>query len=166
MNLIKRILLIFFISISCVGCDQSTKTLASVYLPKNRMDSYFFDMLRVGYTENVGSFLSLGANLTEQARFLLLTVFTGVFLLGLFAYLLINSRQTCVAFYGLCLIFSGGISNFFDRATNNGAVVDFLNIGIGSIRTGIFNIADVALMLGAGIVIYSHYRFKDQNTGF
>lgn len=32
---------------------------------------------------------------------------------------------------------------------NNGAVVDFLNIGFGSFRTGIFNIADIAIVVGA-----------------
>jgi len=40
------------------------------------------------------------------------------------------------------LLFSGGISNFYDRVSNNDAVVDYLNIGIESLRTGIFNIAD------------------------
>lgn len=46
-------------------------------------------------------------------------------------------------------MFSGGASNLFDRATNDGAVVDFLNVGVGPVRTGIFNIADMAILLGA-----------------
>ena len=33
-----------------------------------------------------------------------------------------------------------------------GGVTDFLNIGIGSLRTGIFNVADVWIMLGAGLL--------------
>jgi signal peptidase II len=32
-------------------------------------------------------------------------------------------------------------------------VIDFMNLGIGSIRTGIFNVADMAIMLGAGILV-------------
>ena len=67
---------------------------------------------------------------------------------------------------GIELFLAGGISNFYDRATNNGAVVDFLNIGIGSVRTGIFNIADVALMLGIGLILLSHYHFKSQSNDF
>ncbi len=158
MNIVKRALLILLISVSCVGCDQSTKTLAGVYLPKDKMDSFFFDTLRVGYTENVGSFLNLGADLPEETRFLLLTIFTGIILIGLLIYLIAGPRLSSMGFLGLCLFFAGGISNLYDRATNNGAVIDFLNIGIGPIRTGIFNIADVALMPGAVIVLYSTYR--------
>jgi signal peptidase II len=55
----------------------------------------------------------------------------------------------------LTLIFSGGISNFYDRASNNGAVIDFLNVGIGSLRTGIFNVADMAIMLGVFLLLFA-----------
>jgi len=34
-----------------------------------------------------------------------------------------------------------------------GSVIDFLNVGIGPIRTGIFNVADMAIMAGIGIFL-------------
>ena len=37
-------------------------------------------------------------------------------------------------------------------------VIDFMNVGIGSLRTGIFNVADMAIMLGAGILVLEGYR--------
>ena len=40
-----------------------------------------------------------------------------------------------------------------DRVTQGGNVTDFLNIGVGPLRTGIFNCADVALMLELAILI-------------
>ncbi|MCP4150905.1 MAG: hypothetical protein GY757_24375, partial [bacterium] len=43
---------------------------------------------------------------------------------------------------------------------NNGFVVDFINLGIGNIRTGIFNIADVFLMIGAGVLLYKTLRMN------
>jgi signal peptidase II len=46
---------------------------------------------------------------------------------------------------------------------NNGGVVDFLNMGIGSFRTGIFNIADVYIMIGAGLMIVGPYVFTEAN---
>jgi signal peptidase II len=58
---------------------------------------------------------------------------------------------------GLALFVAGGISNWIDRATN-GSVVDFLNIGVGWLRTGVFNVADVAIMLGAGIFVLAELR--------
>jgi signal peptidase II len=47
------------------------------------------------------------------------------------------------------LVFAGGVGNLIDRIIHNGFVVDFINIGIGPIRTGIFNVADVAVMGGS-----------------
>jgi len=36
---------------------------------------------------------------------------------------------------------------------NNAAVIDFMSIGIGSLRTGIFNVADIAIVVGMGMLI-------------
>lgn len=51
------------------------------------------------------------------------------------------------------LIIGGGLSNLIDRIINQGAVIDFMNIGVGSLRTGIFNVADVAIMVGMFIFV-------------
>lgn len=48
------------------------------------------------------------------------------------------------------LFISGGASNWLDRATR-GSVVDFMNLGIGTLRTGIFNAADVSILTGAAV---------------
>jgi len=37
-------------------------------------------------------------------------------------------------------------------------VVDFLNVGIGPLRTGIFNLADVAILSGAALVVAATAR--------
>jgi signal peptidase II len=34
-------------------------------------------------------------------------------------------------------------------------VIDFLNVGIGSLRTGIFNVADMAIMLGVFLLLFA-----------
>ena len=53
---------------------------------------------------------------------------------------------------GLTLFLAGGASNWFDRATR-GSVVDFISVGLGPVRTGIFNVADVAILLGVALVM-------------
>ena len=40
----------------------------------------------------------------------------------------------------------------------HGHVVDFINLGIGSLRTGIFNIADVAVSLGAVLIVFGDHK--------
>ena len=58
---------------------------------------------------------------------------------------------------GLVLFVAGGASNWIDRVLS-GSVVDFLNVGIGPLRTGVFNVADVAIMVGAGLVAFGAAR--------
>ena len=53
----------------------------------------------------------------------------------------------------LALIAAGGCGNWIDRLMNGGKVTDFLNVGIGPVRTGIFNVADMALMVGATLFV-------------
>jgi signal peptidase II len=42
----------------------------------------------------------------------------------------------------------GGIGNLLDRVFYDGRVIDFMNLGIGRLRTGIFNVADVYITIG------------------
>jgi signal peptidase II len=57
----------------------------------------------------------------------------------------------------VALFVAGGASNLLDRILY-GTVIDFMNVGIGPLRTGIFNVADMAIMLGAGILVLEGYR--------
>jgi signal peptidase II len=56
-------------------------------------------------------------------------------------------------------MWGGGASNLIDRAAR-GHVVDFLNVGLGSLRTGIFNVADIAVLLGALLIVVGDLREK------
>jgi signal peptidase II len=58
---------------------------------------------------------------------------------------------------GLTLFIAGAASNWIDRVVR-GSVVDFLNLGIQSVRTGIFNVADVAIMVGVALVVVGELR--------
>lgn len=160
MKLWNRVLLISSLCISTIGCDQITKSLATEHLPRGEMMSFFGDFLRIGYTENTGAFLSLGSSLPAEMRFLIFVVGVGALLAGLLFYLALSKQQTFSSVLGLSLILGGGLSNFYDRAINNGAVVDFLNLGVGPVRTGVFNVADIAIMTGLTILILVSFKPK------
>jgi len=53
------------------------------------------------------------------------------------------------------LCFAGGVSNLIDRVRFGGTVVDFLNLGVRDLRTGIFNVADMLILTGAAILATS-----------
>ncbi len=158
MNIWKKLQVILLVSLSCIGVDQVTKLLASEHLSRNMMNSYFSDVFRIGYTENIGAFLGLGNSLSDEHRFGIFVLAVGAFLLGLFFYLVTSSKLNLNSLVALSMIFSGGASNFYDRVVNNGAVVDFLNVGFGSIRTGVFNIADMVIMAGMLMFILSQNK--------
>lgn len=100
-----------------------------------------------------GAFLSLGADLPEHVRTAL--VVGGCIVLLMIAAALITRKISAVDFAAFSLMLAGGAGNLLDRILNHNRVVDFMNIGIGRVRTGIFNVADVALMVGFGMVAIS-----------
>jgi signal peptidase II len=57
-----------------------------------------------------------------------------------------------VASAGLALVLGGAVGNVVDRI-RFGAVVDFLDFGIGSLRWWVFNVADASVTVGAGLLI-------------
>lgn len=150
---IKRIALLLSIVTSCVGCDQVTKAAARECLAYSPPMSFLGDVFRLEYVENPGAFLGVGANLSDHWRATLLIAGACAWLLAV-AFML-TRELSLPRFSGLALILAGGIGNLIDRILNHNAVVDFMNIGIGSVRTGIFNVADVALMCGAALLVLS-----------
>jgi signal peptidase II len=153
MNSGKKFLLIGTLMSSCIGCDQTTKYMATSALESMEVHSYFNDFVRLQYAENPGGMLSFGAELPESVRFWFLTVFVGLVLLGILIYLLVNRHISVVQTVALTCIVAGGFSNLLDRLLHEGHVIDFLNIGVGTIRTAIFNLADVVILLGAFLLL-------------
>lgn len=133
----------------CIGSDQLAKWLAVKYLAPAPPLSFFFDTLRLSYVENSGGFLGLLGGLPENLRFLLLTCgVAGLVIPGLLAILWSTTLRLSTAILAI-LVLGGGLSNLVDRLVNDGKVIDFLNIGLGGFRSGIFNLADVWILFGS-----------------
>lgn len=160
-----RFIIALIVILTCIGCDQATKHLAQTNLPRWHVFSYFGDSVRLQYAENAGAAFSLGATLPENIRWWIFVIGQGVFLFLLAAYFLRNSNQHISQFFGFTLILGGGLGNFLDRILRDGVVVDFLNIGIGNIRTAIFNIADVAITTGLLLLLYGVFLKKEDHDG-
>jgi signal peptidase II len=139
-----------------IGCDRITKHLAAATLAGTPARSFLGDTLRLDYAENPGAFLGLGAEWPPELR---AALFTAAAFVGLFvvAGLGRQLRHRPAALVGLALFAAGSLSNLVDRVTY-GSVVDFLNVGVGPLRTGIFNVADVAILAGAALVVASSQR--------
>jgi signal peptidase II len=143
-------------ALATIGCDRATKHVATALLTGEPDRSYLAGTVRLGYAENTGGFLSLGADWPGAVRIAVFIVATGLALLALVV-LAIRDGFSGPSTVGLVLFVAGGASNWIDRVLH-GRVVDFLNLGIGPIRTGVFNVADVAIMAWAGLVALGALR--------
>ncbi len=148
-----RLLLLLLVVASTIGCDRVTKHMATELLATKPMQSFLADSVRLQYAENIGGFLGLGADVPPVVRAPLFTVATGVALAVLLTGLL-RSQWPFWRSFGVALFLAGGVSNWVDRVLR-GSVVDFLNLGVGWLRTGIFNFADVAITLGIAVFIFT-----------
>lgn len=143
-----------------IGADRVTKAAAAAFLKGGRTLSYLSGSVVLGYTENRGAFLSLGSGWPLWLKSIVLLYIPLLVCLGAFVYCLVweADRKRIVL---VASIAAGGAANLFDRIANGFAVVDFMNFGIGSLRTGILNVADLSITFGAiGLAIYEARRGK------
>ena len=145
------ILIILFVSITL---DQITKKIAHASLEGSGPVSFFHNFFVLQYAENKGGFLGLGASVPESIRFWVFSVLVALFLIILFFYLVFSKGFTMRQIFALSAILGGGIGNLIDRLLNEGRVVDFMNFGIGSLRTGILNVADLFITFGAIFLLW------------
>jgi len=154
--------LILRIIVACVAVDQATKWAAKKYLAPDGFFSFAGDTFRLQYAENAGAFLSLGSSLPEPWRHIVLTILVGFFLIALLTHLFFSAALPSPTVAWLALVCGGGMSNLVDRVAHDGRVVDFLNVGMGPVRTGIFNVADMAIATGAVLLLLDTFRKRPE----
>lgn len=142
-----KLLLILLIFFPLVGCDRYTKVQAVNLLKGQEPSSFLNGFFSLTYHENTGGMLSLGANLSDEWRVIVFTLLVGLVLVGGLVYILLKPMDKYSFTVGL-LILAGGFGNLYDRAVNDGRVVDFMLLQMGPLKTGVFNVADVAIMVG------------------
>lgn len=120
------------------------------------------DWVRLTYTHNPGA--AFGIHVGEHSRVFFLTlslVALGVLVLlyrGTSAF----DRLRIVA---LSLVAGGAIGNIVDRIRYERGVVDFLDVGIGTHRWPVFNVADMAVSTGAVLLLVAFYTEEDEEDG-
>ena len=161
MTTCSRLLLLGSLLVSSVGCDQATKAIANATIGGGPSLSYFGDTVRLTYAENPGGFLSIGADLPPEIRGLVFGIAPAVVVVALLVPIVRNRSLGRGEIIALGLIVSGAVGNLIDRLVL-GVVRDFMNVGIGPVRTGIFNVADLAVTMGVAIFCYVVTRAKPE----
>jgi signal peptidase II len=145
-----------WVAVFCVGCDQASKRVASRVLKGADSQSFLGDTFRLTYAENQGAFLGLGGGWPDPVRWLVFTAAALGLVVVSVAWVVARLRRrehASLATWAMLLIAAGGVGNLVDRIWREGRVIDFMNLGLGSLRTGIFNVADVQIMAGLGLLL-------------
>jgi len=159
--------------------DQATKVLAHTHLRGASVVEILPGFFNLAYSRNRGGLFGYFSNLTDPWRTVLLTLLPLV-AIGLISWFIVRSDQTHRATrIGLGLILGGAVGNLIDRVFR-GEVIDFLDVyaspeglagwlirTFGTAHWPTFNIADSAIVVGAGLLILDIFRAQpdaEQNS--
>ncbi len=150
----KKNLLIFVLgAVVVIVLDQLTKSVITAHFALHEVFPVIPGFFNLVYVLNPGAAFGFLANASETFRYVF---FTGVTVLaaGLIIFYLVKSHPRNLILAGsLTLIFGGAVGNLIDRL-RVGAVVDFLDVFVGSLHWPAFNVADSAITVGAILMIW------------
>jgi signal peptidase II len=159
----ERPLLAFWLLLAvCIGCDHATKQVATTLLADGPAVALVGDTVRLELVSNHGAFLSLGEGLPDWLRHVLLVGMVPLLIALVCLGFARAARGSRLLLVGLALLAGGGFGNWLDRLLNAGAVTDFVSLGLGPLRTGIFNLADVSVVAGVCLVLLSTRRAPEE----
>ncbi|MCL2798791.1 MAG: signal peptidase II [Endomicrobia bacterium] len=138
--------------LTCVlfAADQLSKYIIVSLVPYGAIIKVipFFNFFNITNVHNTGAAFSILQGNNLAFTILIVVVLSAA---GLWFYFNAN-KITLLQKYAFCLIFAGGLGNLTDRIFR-GAVVDFLDFGINSLRWPAFNVADSCICIAAGLIV-------------
>ncbi len=134
--------------------DQVTKYLVKINIVLYDQIVIIDNFFNLTHILNPGGAFGFLANSSPTLRkfvFLFLSALVAIFVLWFYIRSALEFRFLS---YGLALIFGGAIGNLIDRFIY-GKVIDFLDFYVGTSHWPAFNVADSAINVGMGILIYN-----------
>lgn len=129
--------------------DQYTKAFISNNFEMAKSYEFLPGVLDITYIHNDGAAWGMLGGYT----WFLLSISIVVMLAGI-ALLLKWGLRDKILFWSAALILSGGVGNMIDRIFRDGNVIDFLHFEFWP-TFPVFNIADCAIVIGAGLMLLS-----------
>jgi len=151
---LKKNLIIFILGAAViVALDQITKAAIVEKFSLHESHSVIDGLFNIVYVMNPGAAFGFLADASELFRRIFFTGITVTVILLIIYYIVKSKLQNTLYLISLTLIFSGAVGNLIDRI-RYGAVVDFLDVYIGTAHWPAFNVADSSISIGAVLMIY------------
>lgn len=160
MKLTKRNIYILSTIVITIALDQISKVWVRANIAKGSISDIISNYFTLHHVENEGAFLGMGSELNDTLRIILLLILPIVVLGFVLRYIFKDKTLDNLSLFAFSSIIGGGIANVFDRIVF-GKVTDFWHIDLGGVfRTGIFNIADLAVTTGMIMLIIVSFKKK------
>jgi len=145
-----------------IAIDQISKFIVRTEVGKGSVSEIIGDVFTLHNVENKGAFLGMGSDFSPALRITLLLILPILVLAFVLRHIIKDKTMNMFTLVGFCCIIGGGIANVYDRIVY-GSVTDFLHLDFGGmLRTGIFNLADVSVMVGMGCLIVGSFKKKKE----
>ena len=159
-SIIKLVLVLFALLAGCQS-DLQTKRLAEEHLKGQPSVTLISGYLDLRYAENEGIGFSMFENLPSTVRRPALSALQGLTALAVAGFLWISRRKKFFTLLPLILVLAGAVGNAWDRV-RYGYVIDFIHFHIqDSFSWPVFNIADVLIAVGVGLLILQSFTQKE-----
>lgn len=142
----------FFIAMLVIALDRLSKAAVERNILLHDGFSVIPGFFRLTHVENRGAAFGLFADSPSEWKIAGLVLFSLIALIIVAALLWKNSHAMTSTGVGLALILGGAVGNLWDRLVS-GHVVDFLLFYIGPYQWPAFNVADSAIVIGAGLLV-------------
>ena len=143
----------FLIALFVIALDRYTKWTIAHRLTLHDSITVIPGFFRIIHAENPGAAFGIFADSPSQWKVSLLIVFSVIALLIVSMLLWKNSHTMTSTGIGLSLILGGALGNLWDRLVSR-HVVDFLLFFVGQHQWPAFNVADSAIVVGAGLLVF------------
>jgi signal peptidase II len=140
------------IAVVVIVIDRATKWAIAEKIPLHDTLQVIPGFFRLTHVENRGAAFGLFADSPSEWKIAALVLFSIVALAIVSVLLWRNSHSIHTTGIGLALILGGAVGNLWDRLLS-GRVVDFLLFYIGQYQWPAFNVADSAIVVGAGLLV-------------
>lgn len=145
-----------------IGCDQISKKVVRNSIESREYIELIDDHFILTNVENTGAMLGFGAGFPPIVKLVLLQIVPIIVLILLLYRVLTKKTIGIWLVVAFAFVIGGGIGNLFDRVAY-GSVTDFFQIRLGFFKTGIFNMADVAVTSGILLILFLSLYSKKLN---
>lgn len=143
----------FLIAFLVVLLDRVAKLSVEKSISLHESVSVIPGFFRLTHVQNRGAAFGLFADSPSEWKIAGLVLFSLIALVIVSALLWRNSHSMSTTGIGLALILGGALGNLWDRLVS-GHVVDFLLFYVGQYQWPAFNVADSAIVVGAGLLVF------------